>query len=224
MVDLMEALRKSLKGGGGPSRDKADRFLEAHGRKAKPKARKKASAAQARRLSAGTPRARLDRTAIHIAVDMQCLFAEPTEWFVPWLPKVLPKVREIAGRHPDRTMFTRFIPPHEPEQAAAPGATITPLAIDDARSHRPASARAGRAAAQAGAAGEGLEQDGLFGLCPSAAGIRPAPPRHRNPDRHRRRDRCLRHGHGYRGGRSRFSRACCPTDALCSSHDRPTTL
>src|SRR5712671_441488 len=42
VVDLMDALRKSLKGGGGPSRDKADRFLEAHGRKAKPKARKKA--------------------------------------------------------------------------------------------------------------------------------------------------------------------------------------
>lgn len=40
VVDLMDALRKSLKGGGGPSRDKADRFLEAHARKAKPKVRK----------------------------------------------------------------------------------------------------------------------------------------------------------------------------------------
>ncbi len=40
VVDLMEALKKSLKGGSGPSRDKADRFLEAHGRKtAKPKAK-----------------------------------------------------------------------------------------------------------------------------------------------------------------------------------------
>jgi DNA end-binding protein Ku len=43
VVDLMEALKKSLKGGGGPSRDKADRFLEARARSAKPKARKKAS-------------------------------------------------------------------------------------------------------------------------------------------------------------------------------------
>ena len=41
VVDLMEALKKSLKGGGGPSRDKADRFLEAQARKARPK--KKAS-------------------------------------------------------------------------------------------------------------------------------------------------------------------------------------
>jgi DNA end-binding protein Ku len=35
VVDLMEALKKSLKGAGGPSRDKADRFLEAQARKAK---------------------------------------------------------------------------------------------------------------------------------------------------------------------------------------------
>eukprot|EP01034_Spumella_vulgaris_P005116 gene5116-6529_t len=33
VVDLMEALKRSLRGGGGPSRDKADRFLEAQGRK-----------------------------------------------------------------------------------------------------------------------------------------------------------------------------------------------
>ena len=54
---------------------------------------------------------------MHIAVDMQCLFAEPTDWFVPWLPKVLPNVLEIAQRHPDRTIFTRFIPAREPDEA-----------------------------------------------------------------------------------------------------------
>ena len=42
VVDLMDALRKSLKGGGGPSRDKADRFLEAHGRRPRAQSRKKA--------------------------------------------------------------------------------------------------------------------------------------------------------------------------------------
>ncbi|WP_421995727.1 Ku protein [Reyranella sp.] len=49
VVDLMDALRQSLKGAGGPSRDKADRFLEAHARrgpaerttKAKPRAKRK---------------------------------------------------------------------------------------------------------------------------------------------------------------------------------------
>ena len=64
-----------------------------------------------------SPPFRLDGTAFHIAVDMQCLFAEPTEWFVPWLPRVLPNVAAIAKRHPDRTLFTRFMPPVTPEQA-----------------------------------------------------------------------------------------------------------
>jgi nicotinamidase-related amidase len=49
---------------------------------------------------------------MHLAIDMQRLFAEPTEWFVPWLPKVLPSVLRIAERHADRTIFTRFIPPY----------------------------------------------------------------------------------------------------------------
>jgi len=43
VVDLMEALRKSLKGGGGESRAKAERFLEAHGRKTRKTVRKKAA-------------------------------------------------------------------------------------------------------------------------------------------------------------------------------------
>jgi nicotinamidase-related amidase len=60
---------------------------------------------------------RLDHSAFHIAVDMQCLFAEPTEWFVPWLPRVLPNVAALAERHPGRTLFTRFVPPEEPDQA-----------------------------------------------------------------------------------------------------------
>ena len=44
VVDLMEALRRSLKGGGGPSRDKADRFIAARS-KAKKKAVTKKRAA-----------------------------------------------------------------------------------------------------------------------------------------------------------------------------------
>lgn len=54
---------------------------------------------------------------MHIAVDMQWLFAEQTDWFVPWLPRVLPNVLEIARRHPERAIFTRFIPPEAPTQA-----------------------------------------------------------------------------------------------------------
>jgi DNA end-binding protein Ku len=45
VVDLMEALQKSLDGGGGPSRDRADRFMQAHARRAKPKGRSRRRAA-----------------------------------------------------------------------------------------------------------------------------------------------------------------------------------
>ena len=43
VVDLMEALRRSLKGAGGPSRDKADRFIAARKKAAKPKRKKAAT-------------------------------------------------------------------------------------------------------------------------------------------------------------------------------------
>ena len=57
----------------------------------------------------------LDRS-LHLAIDMQRLFAEQTEWFMPWLERVLPNVAAIARHAPQRTLFTRFIPPRVPEQ------------------------------------------------------------------------------------------------------------
>ena len=52
VVDLMDALKKSLSGGGGPARDKADRFLAAHGRrKAAPKAKGKRKAGSRRKAA-----------------------------------------------------------------------------------------------------------------------------------------------------------------------------
>ena len=61
------------------------------------------------------------RTAVHLAVDMQRLFGEAgSPWFVPWFDRVLPQVTALARRHPDRTVFSRFIPPHQPEEM--PGA------------------------------------------------------------------------------------------------------
>ena len=59
--------------------------------------------------------------AVHLAVDLQRLFADPgSPWCVPWLPRILPQVGELARRHPGRTVFTRFIPPHQAEDM--PGA------------------------------------------------------------------------------------------------------
>jgi DNA end-binding protein Ku len=48
VVDLMEALRRSLKGGGGPSRDKADRFIAARSKAAKPSKAKRKTATKKR--------------------------------------------------------------------------------------------------------------------------------------------------------------------------------
>ena len=54
--------------------------------------------------------------SIHLCVDMQNLFAEETPWHTPWMKRVLPVVAEIAERHAEQTIFTRFIPPAAPEE------------------------------------------------------------------------------------------------------------
>ena len=45
---------------------------------------------------------------------MQRLFSAEGPWPTPWMDRVLPVVSELAGRYPDRTVFTRFIPPERP--------------------------------------------------------------------------------------------------------------
>jgi len=57
-------------------------------------------------------------TAVHLCVDMQRMFAEETEWKMPWLERVLPNVLSITSTHPERTIFTRFIPAQKPGQGA----------------------------------------------------------------------------------------------------------
>jgi nicotinamidase-related amidase len=51
---------------------------------------------------------------LHLCVDMQCLFAPGGPWAVPWAERVLPLIEELAARHPQRTLFTRFIPAARP--------------------------------------------------------------------------------------------------------------
>lgn len=48
---------------------------------------------------------------IHLCVDMQRMFAENTPWHVPWMAQVSPQIIELSSRFPERTIFTRFIPP-----------------------------------------------------------------------------------------------------------------
>ena len=47
---------------------------------------------------------------------MQRIFSAEGPWPAPWTERVLPVVASLAGRHPERTVFTRFIPPERPDQ------------------------------------------------------------------------------------------------------------
>src|SRR3954453_1557232 len=57
-------------------------------------------------------------TAVHLCVDMQRMFAEATDWQMPWLERVLPNIVSITSVHPERTIFTRFVPVRRPGQGA----------------------------------------------------------------------------------------------------------
>lgn len=56
----------------------------------------------------------LSARCAHLCIDMQRLFAEPTDWHAPWMARTLPVVERIAAAHPERTIFTRFIPATHP--------------------------------------------------------------------------------------------------------------
>lgn len=57
------------------------------------------------------------KNAVHLCVDMQRLFAKGGLWETPWMERILPTIAEIVGLYPERTVFTRFMPPQEAEQA-----------------------------------------------------------------------------------------------------------
>lgn len=57
----------------------------------------------------------LTRRTIHLCVDVQNIFLEPTPWHVPWLSRILPAIERMSLLHPERNIFTRFIPPHRAE-------------------------------------------------------------------------------------------------------------
>lgn len=58
----------------------------------------------------------IGRHAIHVCVDMQRMFVEPTEWTMPWSAKVLPHIMALVECRPDKTVFTRFIPAQRPSE------------------------------------------------------------------------------------------------------------
>jgi nicotinamidase-related amidase len=58
----------------------------------------------------------LTERSVHLCVDMQRIFSADGPWPAPWMERVLPVVATLANRHPERTLFTRFIPPERPDQ------------------------------------------------------------------------------------------------------------
>jgi nicotinamidase-related amidase len=55
---------------------------------------------------------------VHLCVDMQRMFAEGTDWYTPWMQRVLPNVVRVVEFDPARTIFTRFIPVSSPMTAS----------------------------------------------------------------------------------------------------------
>lgn len=61
-----------------------------------------------------------DAATIHLCIDMQRLFSAGGVWATPWIKRVLPIVAALTQHAPERTAFTRFIPPRDPDDM--PGA------------------------------------------------------------------------------------------------------
>jgi nicotinamidase-related amidase len=59
----------------------------------------------------------LGESWVHLCIDMQRMFGEPTDWQTPWLRVVLPKVIQLVELAPERTVFTRFVPVQTAEHA-----------------------------------------------------------------------------------------------------------
>lgn len=57
---------------------------------------------------------------LHLCVDMQRLFGPGSAWAMPWLEIIRPAIETLVGAQPERTLFTRFIPPER--LGSAPGA------------------------------------------------------------------------------------------------------
>jgi nicotinamidase-related amidase len=53
----------------------------------------------------------------HLCIDMQNLLAPGGPWATPWMEKALPNIKRLAAHAPERTVFTRFIPPANASEA-----------------------------------------------------------------------------------------------------------
>lgn len=54
---------------------------------------------------------------VHVAVDLQRIFAEETAWQCTAIPAIVPNVLRLAHARPGRTVWTRFVVPHHADDA-----------------------------------------------------------------------------------------------------------
>ncbi|MXN52847.1 isochorismatase family protein [Shinella sp. AETb1-6] len=51
------------------------------------------------------------KNTLHLAIDMQRLFAEETVWYTPSMADILPNVLKLCKARPQETLYARFIVP-----------------------------------------------------------------------------------------------------------------
>ena len=59
----------------------------------------------------------IGRRAVHVAIDMQQVFAQDSEWATPATLVIAPCVARIAAHAPERAIFTRFLAPKAAHEA-----------------------------------------------------------------------------------------------------------
>nr|GAJ35888.1 hypothetical protein BDOA9_0150980 [Bradyrhizobium sp. DOA9] len=75
-----------------------------------------------------------------MCIDMQSIFAPDGLWATPWMERVLPTVVSVVSRHAERTIFTRFITPQDPEDRPGQWQSYFRRWRQATRRHLPASA------------------------------------------------------------------------------------
>jgi nicotinamidase-related amidase len=53
----------------------------------------------------------LTERSAHLCVDMLRIFSTEGPWPTPWMDGVVPVAAALDNHHPERTVFTRFVPP-----------------------------------------------------------------------------------------------------------------
>jgi len=75
--------------------------------------------------------------AVHLCVDMQRMFAEGTDWKMPWLERVLPNIVSITSAHPERRYLPASSRPGSPVRVPNVEALLRAVGLHDHRSARP---------------------------------------------------------------------------------------